>query len=228
MPITDWFASLYRQSEVTIAMVLDRVRKNGEGVGDYVVVVADTTDEATRFFVDQLGDGPKSRSAILEQGGSAISNSRGPTDSVLPMWDFVPSSAPPTSLPDSPSANRASHGPDIRFFGVRSTPVAAGETRGSRHEVAGGGAQKSEAKWPCTILLQNRARPFSDPGMPGFVGAIPKAAVARVLRLMDAPFAGDAEKPLDDGLMRLLVAARGQIQCADVPASAPMVRGGSA
>jgi len=45
---------------------------------------------------------------------------------------------------------------------------------------------------------------------------------------MDAPFASDAEKPIDDGLMRLLVAARGQMQCADVPASPPMVRGGTA
>ena len=125
-PITEWFASIYRQSEATIALVLDKVRKNGESVGDYVVVVADTTDEATRFFIDQLGDG---------------------------------------SL---------------------------------------------------------------DGAIPGFVGAIPKATVARVLRLMDAPFAGDAEKPLDPGLMRLLVAARGQMQCADIPAFPPMSRGGSA
>lgn len=125
-PITAWFASIYRQSEAAIAMVLDRVRKNGSPVGDYVVVVADTTDEATRFFVDQLGDGP------------------------------------------------------------------------------------------------------IDAAMPGFVGAIPKATVARVLRLMDAPFASQAEGPLDAGLMRLLVAARGQMQCADIPASPPMARGGNA
>jgi len=125
-PITEWFASIVRQSEVTIAMVLDQVRRDGESVGDYVVVVADTTDEATRFFVDQLGDGP------------------------------------------------------------------------------------------------------IDAAMPGFVGAIPKGRVAGVLRMMDAPFASDAEKPIDDGLMRLLVAARGQMQCADVPASPPMVRGGTA
>jgi len=125
-PITEWFASIFRQSEVTIAMVLDQVRRDGESVGDYVVVVADTTDEATRFFVDQLGDGP------------------------------------------------------------------------------------------------------IDAAMPGFVGAIPKGRVAGVLRMMDAPFASDAEKPIDDGLMRLLVAARGQMQCADVPASPPMVRGGTA
>jgi hypothetical protein len=125
-PITEWFASIYRQSEATIAMILDLVRKNGENVSDYVVVVADLSDEATRFFVDQLGDGP------------------------------------------------------------------------------------------------------TDASMPGFVGAIPKATVARVLRLLDAPFASDAEKPLDDGLMRLLVAARGQMQCADIPAFPPMVRGGSA
>ena len=124
--ITAWFASIYAQSEATIAMVLDMVRKNGEKIGDYVVVVADTTDEATRFFVDQLGDGP------------------------------------------------------------------------------------------------------IDPSMPGFVGAIPKATVARVLRMLDAPFAGDAEKPLEDGLMRLLVAARGQMQCADIPALPPMTRGGTA
>lgn len=125
--ITDWFASIYRQSEATIALVLDAVRKNGEDVGDYVVVVADVTDEATRFFVNQLGD----------------------------------------------------------------APIA--------------------------------------PDMPGFVGAIPKGTVARVLRMMDAlDFAADAEKPLDDGLMRLLVAARGRLQCADIQALRPMTRGGSA
>ncbi len=125
--ITDWFASIYRQSEATIALVLDAVRKNGEDVGDFVVVVADVTDEATRFFVNQLGD----------------------------------------------------------------APIAA--------------------------------------DLPGFVGAIPKATVARVLRLMDADdFAADAEKPLDDGLMRLLVAARGRLQCADIKALRPMSAGGSA
>ena len=126
-PITEWFAGIYKQSETTIAMVLDRVRKNGESVTDFVVIVADMTDEPSRFFVDQLGDG---------------------------------------SL---------------------------------------------------------------DPNMPGFVGAVPKVAVARVLRLMEAAaFAEDAEKPIDDGLMRLLIAAGGRIQCADIPASRPMVRGGDA
>lgn len=126
-PLTDWFASIYQQSEGTIAMVLDMVRKNGENVADYVVVVADVSDEATRFFVNQLGDGP------------------------------------------------------------------------------------------------------IDDSLPGFVGAIPKGTVARVLRLMDAePFASDAEKPLEEGLMRLLVAARGQVQCADIPAFPPMARGGTA
>ena len=107
--------------------MLDAVRKNGESVTDFVVVVADLTDEATRFFVAQLGDAPV------------------------------------------------------------------------------------------------------DPAMPGFVGAIPKASVARALRLMDADvFATDTEKPIDVGLMRVLVAARGQVQCADIPASPLMVRGGSA
>lgn len=128
-PITEWFASLYAQSETTIAMVLDLVRRDGESVADYVIVVADMTDDATRFFVDQLGDGP------------------------------------------------------------------------------------------------------SDPAMPGFVGAIPKDTVARVLRVMDAEAAaGDAEKPLDEGLMRLLIAARGQMQCADIRAVSPtrMTRGGTA
>ncbi len=126
-PMTEWFASIYVQSEASIALVLDAVRKNGEDVGDYVVVVADMTDEATRFFVAQLGDAP------------------------------------------------------------------------------------------------------IDPAMPGFVGAIPKESVARVLRLMEAePFATETEKPIDDGLMRVLVAARGQVQCADIPASPVMVRGGSA
>jgi DNA-binding CsgD family transcriptional regulator len=47
-----------------------------------------------------------------------------------------PSFASLTSLPDSPSAIRASHG----AIGVRSTTVAEGE--GPRHEVAGGGAHK--------------------------------------------------------------------------------------
>ena len=124
--VSDWFASLYRQSETTIGLVLDMVRKDGKDVADFVVVVAELGDEATRFFVDQLGDGP------------------------------------------------------------------------------------------------------TDPSMRGFVGAVPKATVARALRLIDAPFASDAEKPLDVGFMRLLVAARGQMQCADIPAGRPMVRGGSA
>lgn len=123
--ITEWFASIYLQSQSTVAMILDMVRKNGESISDYVVIVADVTDEATRFFVDQLA---------------------------------------PT-----------------------------------------------------------------DPNAPGFVGAYPKEDVARVLRMLDAEtFAADAEKPLDDGLMRLLIAARGQMQCADIRAAAPMSRGGSA
>jgi hypothetical protein len=126
-PLTDWFASIYSQCKSTIAIVLDLLRKNGESVSDYVVVVADTTDEATRFFVDQLGDGP------------------------------------------------------------------------------------------------------IDAAMPGFVGAIPKATVARVLRLMEAEaFAMGAEKPLEDGLMRVLVAARGQVQCADIPVVPALARGGIA
>jgi hypothetical protein len=125
--ITEWFASIYLQSQATVAMILDMVRKNGESVADYVFVVADVTDEATRFFVDQLGDKP------------------------------------------------------------------------------------------------------SDPAAPGFVGAYPKEVVARVLRMLDAEtFAADAEKPTDDGLMRLLIAARGQMQCADIRAAAPMSPGGSA
>jgi hypothetical protein len=123
--ITEWFASIYLQSQSTVAMILDMVRKNGESIGDYVVIVADVTDEATRFFVDQLA---------------------------------------PT-----------------------------------------------------------------DPNAPGFVGAYPKEDVARVLRMLDAEsFATAAEKPLDDGLMRLLIAARGQMQCADIRATAPMARGGTA
>lgn len=126
-PMTEWFASIYAQTEMTIALVLDAVRKNGESVTDFVVVVADMTDEPTRFFVDQLGDAPV------------------------------------------------------------------------------------------------------DPNLPGFVGAIPKSTVARVLRLMEAePFASSAETPVEEGLMRVLIAARGQVQCADVPASPPMVRGGDA
>jgi hypothetical protein len=42
------------------------------------------------------------------------------------------------------------------------------------------------------------------------------------------PFADNAEMPVEEGLMRVLIAARGQVQCADVPASPPMVRGGTA
>jgi hypothetical protein len=123
--ITEWFASLYLQSEATIAMIVDMVRKNGESITDYVVIVADVRDEATRFFVDQL--------------------------------------AP------------------------------------------------------------------SDPNAPGFVGAYPKEEVARVLRVLDAEsFANAAEQPIEAGLMRLLVAARGQMQCADMRASAPLSPGGSA
>lgn len=123
--ITDWFASIYLQSETTVAMIVDMVRKNGESIGEYVVIVADVRDEATRFFVEQLA---------------------------------------PT-----------------------------------------------------------------DPSAPGFVGAYPKEDVARVLRMLDAEaFADAAMKPTDDGLMRVLVAARGQMQCADIRAAAPMSPGGSA
>ncbi|MDB4936407.1 MAG: hypothetical protein JWP87_3379 [Labilithrix sp.] len=125
--ITEWFASIHRQSEATIALVLDAVRKNGEDVSDFVVIAADLTDEATRFFVNQLGDGPLA------------------------------------------------------------------------------------------------------PNMPGFVGAIPKETVARVLRLMDAAaFAEETEKPVEEGSMRLLIAARGRLQCADIKALPPMSKGGSA
>jgi hypothetical protein len=123
--ITEWFASMYLQSEATIAMIVDMVRKNGENISDYVVILADVRDEATRFFVDQLA---------------------------------------PT-----------------------------------------------------------------DPEAPGFAGAYPKEDVARVLRMLDAEaFALAAEKPTEDGLMRLLIAADGQMQCADIRASVPMSRGGTA
>lgn len=124
---THWFADIYRQSETTIALVLDAVRKNGEDITEFVVIVADMTDETTRFFVDQLGTAP----------GAA--------------------------------------------------------------------------------------------DMPGFVGAIPKEIVARALRIMNAePVAESVEKPVDTGLMRVLVTARGQMQCADLPSSPLMVKGGSA
>jgi len=126
-PLDEWFASIHRQSEATIALVLDALRRDGQSVADYVVVVADVTNEATLFFVNQLGDVPL------------------------------------------------------------------------------------------------------DPAKPGFVGAIPKETVGRALRLMDADaFATDVEQPLDRGLMRLLIAARGQIRCADVTALPVMVRGGTA
>jgi hypothetical protein len=123
--ISEWFASIYLQSEATVAMIVDMVRKNGERVEDYVIIVADVTDEATRFFVDQLA---------------------------------------PT-----------------------------------------------------------------DPNAPGFAGAYPKEDVARVLRALDAdPFADAAAKPTEDGLMRVLIAARGKMQCADIRAAALMSRGGNA
>lgn len=123
--ITEWFASLYLQSEATVAIVVDMVRKNGESIGDYVVLVADVRSEATRFFVEQ----------------------------------FAP----------------------------------------------------------------------TDPAAPGFVGAYPKEDVARVLHTLDAgTFAEAAEAPTDDGLMRVLVAAEGRMQCADIRAPLPMARGGSA
>lgn len=124
-PVTEWFATLYLQSKATIAMILDMVRRSGESVEDYVIIVADVTHEATRFFVDQLGQ--------------------------------------------------------------------------------------------------------TDPNAPGFVGAYPKEDVARVLRALDAgAFAEATEKPLEEGLMRLLVASGGEMQCADLRASAPMSPGGSA
>ena len=125
--ITDWFASLWLQSKESIAFVLDLLRKNGEDVAEFVVIVADLRDEATRFFVDQLGEAP------------------------------------------------------------------------------------------------------ADPNMPGFVGAVPKEEVARVLRLIGAErFADDVENAPGEGHMRLLIATRGQIQSAEVPLVAPMVRGGDA
>ena len=125
--ITDWFASLYLQSKESISFVLDLLRKNGEDVREFVVIVADLRDEATRFFVDQLGEAPV------------------------------------------------------------------------------------------------------DPNMPGFVGAVPKGDVARVLRLMDAePFARDIGNLPSDGHMRLLIATRGQMQCAELPLAAPMSPGGTA
>jgi len=125
--ITDWFASLYLQSKESISFVLDLLRKNGEDVREFVVIVADLRDEATRFFVDQLGEAPV------------------------------------------------------------------------------------------------------DPTMPGFVGAVPKSDVARVLRLMDAePFADDLANVPSDGHMRLLIATRGQMQCAELPLALPMSPGGSA
>lgn len=123
--ISEWFASIYLQSQATVAMIVDMVRKNGESISDYVIIVADVTDEATRFFVDQLTQ--------------------------------------------------------------------------------------------------------TDPNAPGFAGAHPKEDVARVLRMLDAePFAEAAARPTEDGLMRVLIAARGKMQCADIRATPLMSRGGSA
>ena len=42
--ITDWFASLYLQSKESISFVLDLLRKNGEDVREFVVIVADLRD----------------------------------------------------------------------------------------------------------------------------------------------------------------------------------------
>lgn len=120
-----WFDELYRQSEPAIAIVLENMRKDGVAAGDYVFVIADTRDEAGRFFVDQL-------------------------------------------LP---------------------------------------------APLPAEV--------------PGYVGAAKKGDVARVLRLVDADaFAVEAEKPTDAALLRVLVMARGRIQCADVPRLHALSRGG--
>lgn len=52
--ITSWFEDLCRQSEPAVALMLEMMRKNGANPTDFVFVVADTTDEAGRFFVDQL------------------------------------------------------------------------------------------------------------------------------------------------------------------------------
>lgn len=126
-PLTEWFASIYAQAVPTVAVLLGQLRRDGQRLEDFVFVVAVTTDEAARFFVDQLGDGPL------------------------------------------------------------------------------------------------------DAGVPGFVGAIPKARVARALRMMGADgFGDDTEKPLEEGFMRVLVTAKGNMSCADIPSLPAMSPGGSA
>lgn len=126
-PLTDWFAAIYAQAVPTVAVLLGQLRRDGQRLEDFVFVVAVTTDESARFFVDQLGDGPL------------------------------------------------------------------------------------------------------DAGVPGFVGAVPKARVARALRMMGAEaFADDTEKPLEDGFMRVLVTAKGTMNCADIPSLPAMSPGGSA
>lgn len=120
-----WFDELYRQSEPAIALVLENMRKDGVSPGEFVFVIADTRDEAGRFFVDQLLAAP---------------------------------------LPAE---------------------------------------------------------------VPGYVGAAKKSDVARVLRLVDADaFAVEAEKPIEMSLLRVLVMARGRMQCADVPQLHALALGG--
>lgn len=123
--MTPWFRDLYRQAEPAIALVLGAMRKDGVSPDDFVFVVADTRDDAGRFFVDQL----------------------------LPQ---------PLGLE-----------------------------------------------------------------IPGYVGAAKKADVARVLRVVDAgPQAESAEEDTAPGLLRVLVVARGVMQCADVPLEHTLTRGG--
>lgn len=65
------------------------------------------------------------------------------------------------------------------------------------------------------------------PDVPGYVGAAKKADIARVLELLDAhAFAASALKPIDDDQLRVLVMARGMMQCADLPRIHRLSRGG--
>ena len=67
--------------------------------------------------------------------------------------------APPSSAEDADEPPSLAFGEPCfarmrefsRLIVVRSTTVAEGETRGARHEVAGGGANEGEAKSPSAI-----------------------------------------------------------------------------
>ncbi len=53
-PFLARFASAYKQAEATLVLGVDRIRKGGGALADYVVVVADTQHEATRLMIRDM------------------------------------------------------------------------------------------------------------------------------------------------------------------------------